>query len=964
MADDGLSFPIDIDLTAYSRSITNAIADAGALDAALASITQRAKGTQDVLGGFSDVDVSISLGLVNESVLADIGGLETLSPVVDITTTLEQTDISALAALETASYTPDIDPTFDDSALTALDGLDTANYSPDIDPETTASGEDVLDRLEQIRNQELISIALDIVGPGVGILQNALDLITANDAALAQLEARTGRSIPNASELIDELYVGTLSNSKEQIAQTLELATQLGLTGDPLKQASEGALNFATIFDQDVNESLVAANALVTSGLAKDFPQAFDLITAGFQDGLNRSGDFLSTLIEFSAPIAALGLDGSNALAAIGTGLDAGFDNASRVGDLLKELQIRITGTGDENALNTLESLGLPPPESVEDLGADYIEAILTGIRNQAQTDPTGAIDASRALFGSFAEDFGTEALTGIDPVDATFATIEARAQEAKDTFDNTLGATVETFFESARVAAENFLSSDQLGLQEKVQLLETGFQDAIAVLQEGGSLSDALTVGLKPLGFDDEFQKLESIFGNLIIGFLEVVASVQEVLGKDSSGTRAEIARLGAQQFAFDLQIADPDAISGVIKTALDRGVEGAALNEAVSTSVNELLASGEVGKAQQLIDALNQTGGAILQVTDPVTRKLLEDQGLDTTINVPLMPQMSAEEYQTFLDQKQAEFAAQGIPVDITVTDIDRAGLEGITTQVNEATALVQEQFDAAFAAGDLPLATQLAEQLGDEAALEQLRGIAAQYRTEFDEAIASGDIGKAQELAGLLGDADLQDQVDELTASVLGAKEAITTNAKDMEDALRAVGDTTTEVITGNTMVEDFATLHTSADEELQPVIDYVNTLEAAFTAAGQAASGFGLAGSTAIAGLAGAAAGAGNPFEGSGTSTIPLKAAGGEASGTFIAGEAGPELISTDSTVAVLNNASTRSLFAAVEAALGAPTVNHNTQRSQQINQHNTYYVQSMAQAGSAAQRSADAIRGFG
>lgn len=832
-----------------------------------ATIQYEAEGTADVLADADKIQarvddlasgatIDLDLNLSNDSVLLDLEALDSAkyTPLIDLIISGDSV-LSDLDALDSATYTPDIKPDFDDTPLTDLDALNSETYSPDVKPELDEEGDEVLDRLDQIRNLQVIELTLSVVGTGLDVISKAYELLTANQEAVALLEARTAESIPNAGRIIDNVLIGSLADSREEIAQTLALADQLEVLPDQLESAASGAFDFAAVWDEDVNEVLRTANQLVNTGLAEDFPAAFDLLQTGFESGLNKGGDLLDVLNEYGTTFADMKLNGEQTLNALNSGLEAGFDNADRVADALREFNIRASNPDETAAQDALKSLGLGDEAAAfqagELTGGEFFRGVISALQGEdTATQQTLAAN----IFGAQAEDFGLETLFAIDPVNTFFDTIEGRAGDAADEFDNTLGQTMNTFWETIQVKAGEFLSSDQLGLADKLEELRQGLEGTIDALVSGKDLGEAIEIGFKVQGVQEALDRFQSIAGNLAIGFLEVVAKIQEFTGGDSSGTRAEIARLAGNQLAFDLKVANPDEVGSVIKTALDRGVDTSRLADLAGTSVTELLNEGDIGKAQALLDGLRQAGGAILEVTDPLTRRLLEDQGMDTTIPIPVFPDMSEADYRAFVEAKAEELRDQGIPVDVTFTEIDQEQLSGLAAQVEDVAADARQQFDEAFAAGDLSAAAALAESLGDADLSQQVAGFAQMYRDAFNEAMAAGDYETASEaaaflpddadiqatvqesadklkqayrealasgdtdaavdIASLLGDEDMQARLDELLNMTKGTETGVSESAKAMassiEDADSRIGD----ALTGNTVTASFEAVSESA------------------------------------------------------------------------------------------------------------------------------------------------------
>src|SRR5690606_3082186 len=114
-------------------------------------------------------------------------------------------------------------------------------------------------------------------------------------------EARVGEGIENVGEVIDNVLIKSLAESREEIAKALAFGESIGIDPTQLEAAAAAAFDFAAIFDQDVNATLRAANKLVQTGLADSFGEAFDLMTSGMQSSIVASDDLLDVINEFAS---------------------------------------------------------------------------------------------------------------------------------------------------------------------------------------------------------------------------------------------------------------------------------------------------------------------------------------------------------------------------------------------------------------------------------------------------------------------------------------------------------------------------------------------------------------------------------------------------------------------------------------------------------------------------------------
>jgi phage-related minor tail protein len=167
------------------------------------------------------------------------------------------------------------------------------------------------------------------------------------------------------------------------------------------------ALN--TVLGTDTRESMRGVNALIASGLAANGQEAFDLITAAGQKGLNRQDDLIDSLSEYSTGWKNSGLSAQTALALIDQSMSMGVDNTDRGADAIREFGRRVTEEGD-TIVAALNDIGLngqqmydafkeggPAAEEAFDQAFDKIRSI---------EDPVKRNQAAMALLGDTAGDF------------------------------------------------------------------------------------------------------------------------------------------------------------------------------------------------------------------------------------------------------------------------------------------------------------------------------------------------------------------------------------------------------------------------------------------------------------------------------------------------------------------------------------------------------------------------------
>lgn len=152
-----------------------------------------------------------------------------------------------------------------------------------------------------------------------------------------------------ANELVKSGMVDSLEEAQEAITQVYQTAGKK-VTPEGLKQLTKYAISFSKTFDTDVNETMRGASRMMENfGISAE--EAFDLLTAGAQNGLNQSNELADNMAEYSQLFGQMGFTADETFSLLESGLDGGAYNLDKVNDLIKEMGISLTdGRFEENA--------------------------------------------------------------------------------------------------------------------------------------------------------------------------------------------------------------------------------------------------------------------------------------------------------------------------------------------------------------------------------------------------------------------------------------------------------------------------------------------------------------------------------------------------------------------------------------------------------------------------------------
>lgn len=771
-------------------------------------------------------DISLRLAVENEDALTSLSDLdgETFSPSIE--PTVDDSELLLLDELEGASYAPEINPDLDEAPLTELDDLAEEPIEPEINPEASEEGKSLLTTLHEL-GVNPIQIVMNVAGTILDVIskieQFALAPILDAEDAAAKFAGQTGNSPTGIADDIRDTLYADLGDNAGQIADLYIQAEQLNA---PFKEATESALTFVHTFSNaDPQQVLLALNSLVSEGLVPTFGDATDLLVKFYQEGGNKGGDALQTIQQYASSWKDAGLNGEQSLGLINSGLDGGIDSATKAALALQTFDDNLTAAAanpTSDQAKFLDKLGLGnPKEEGEQAGADYIDAFISKVNELPADQQQEGFD----LFGKGGKKF-TGAISGLDSGSlGPYEDIVNAAEEAAGQVDDSLRGILDDFTLAINEKVSDILSSDVIDIPGKVAALKTGLQDALDTLTSGGTLEDALEVGLKPIGFDDEFQRLESIFGNLVIQMLQIVASIQDLTGHgdQASVTRDEIARLSTQQLQFDLQVNNPDDVAGAVKTALDRGVELSKVNDLATSAVGELVNSGDLDQAQALLDKL-QNG--------EVTVRAFEFGKETESLTIPVTPEMSQEDIDAAVADAQNTLRSHSLLAQIN-TDTSNFGF------TPEQIAEMQKQIDDAqvalvpttplgvgfgAAGGNVNRLTPdptISDRAGGD--FDQVSTKAADAKVQLDALAQSTDDYTTAAENGQLVNSGVVGSFGDLFAAAQEAADGVESGATTMEEAMAAADESITNSISGNSIVPELNLLEETAADVSEGVVE---------------------------------------------------------------------------------------------------------------------------------------------
>lgn len=366
-----------------------------------------------------------------------------------------------------------------------------------IDPSLGKALGDVTRKLENV-NWKAVTVSGAVGGIAVATGKAVVeagkylaDLGNEYNTAINQLSAATGATgdeLDALGESVKNIYAQGLGDDFADVADGLAATQQASdLTGEALERATAAGFNLRDVFDYDVSESARAASALMKN-FGIDAEEAYGLIAVGAQNGADKNGDLLDTLNEYSPQFAALGLSADQFIGTLVEGADAGLFSIDKVGDAVKEFNIRAKD-GSDTSREAFESLGLNADKMFAAFaaGGDTAEAAFfdTVEALNSMDDPLARNAAGVALFGTQFEDLEAGVLPVLASIETAAYDGAAALQQINDVKYNDLGSAFEAIKRSAEVSLLPMASMIANTLTALAPILRETFEAIAPVITE-----------------------------------------------------------------------------------------------------------------------------------------------------------------------------------------------------------------------------------------------------------------------------------------------------------------------------------------------------------------------------------------------------------------------------------------------------------------------------------------------
>lgn len=329
--------------------------------------------------------------------------------------------------------------------------------------------------------------------------------------ATNQVAASTGaagKELEGLRDVMEDVYAANYGDSVADVGDAVAMVNRnmANLDQNGLTAATEGALALRDAFEYDVAESTRAAEA-IRKNFGSSAEEAFSLIAAGAQNGLDYSGELIDTINEYSPQFAKLGFDADGMFNILQAGADGTAWNLDKVGDAIKEFSIRAID-GSDSTVEAFTSLGYNAENIMATFAAggegankaffDVINTLMA-VDDQVERDALGV-----ALFGTMWEDLGTEAMEAMAGASQAAYDTEGALEKINQVKYNDLDSAIQGIGRQMEVALLPAADAVYQSLMDSMPEITEAMEEVSPVIAEiagdfadwaGGAISDGLPV-------------------------------------------------------------------------------------------------------------------------------------------------------------------------------------------------------------------------------------------------------------------------------------------------------------------------------------------------------------------------------------------------------------------------------------------------------------------------------------
>lgn len=289
------------------------------------------------------------------------------------------------------------------------------------------------------------SVAVDALKTAA---QAAGEAITSASTASSQLAASTGLTESAAKryqKVMSQIRANNFGQDYQDVADVMSQVIQImgELDDAGMSNITESAITLRDTFGMDVNQSIRAADVMVKT-MGVDAEKAFDLITVGAQNGLNRSGELVDNIAEYGQLWGQAGFSAEEMFAILENGLDSGAYNLDKINDYVKEFGVSLSDGRIEENLSSFSSGTQELFDKWKNGGATTRDVFYSVIDDLSKMEnQQEALTLASTVWSALGEDNAMQVITALDDVNDAYRDVKGSMEELKEVKYGDLGSAI-----------------------------------------------------------------------------------------------------------------------------------------------------------------------------------------------------------------------------------------------------------------------------------------------------------------------------------------------------------------------------------------------------------------------------------------------------------------------------------------------------------------------------------------
>ena len=301
-------------------------------------------------------------------------------------------------------------------------------------------------------------VSLPLTALGGFAMKTASDF-GSSQAIIQQELGVTGKEADRLNKTAQNLWKQGFGEDLASVAtKVAEVTKSLGdLNDEDLSYITKGLDMFEQRGWGDTQESLRAIDTLMND-FGMTAQEATDHITAGFQNNLNYSGEFLDVISEYGNYFVEMGMGGDQFFSILKSGAEGGAFQLDKVGMAMQEFTFRAKDSSDTTK-EAFTGLGLNADEMIGafneggEAGKQAFEKTVTAL--QSVDDEITRNKIATDLFGTGYEDLGEKAFDAMLKASEGLGNVEGATSKANEAMEKTFGERFQSAMRTAQASLE-----------------------------------------------------------------------------------------------------------------------------------------------------------------------------------------------------------------------------------------------------------------------------------------------------------------------------------------------------------------------------------------------------------------------------------------------------------------------------------------------------------------------------